>query len=147
MPGATLRGPASAPSPGRTHPPDGDPVTDHDARERDAAHGSVVPADVRFGPDGLVPAVIVDAVDREVLMLAWMNRESLERSLATGRTVFWSRSRSELWEKGATSGHVQRIVDVRTDCDEDALVISVEQTGVACHTGERTCFHRPVAEA
>lgn len=122
-------------------------MTDHDARERDGAHGSVAPADVRFGPDGLVPAVIVDVVDGEVLMLAWMNRESLERSLATGRTVFWSRSRGELWEKGATSGHVQRIVDVRTDCDEDALLISVEQTGVACHTGERTCFHRPVAEA
>jgi phosphoribosyl-ATP pyrophosphohydrolase/phosphoribosyl-AMP cyclohydrolase len=122
-------------------------VTDHDASERDGAPPSVVPASVRFGPDGLVPAVVVDAVDREVLMLAWMNRESLERSLATGRTVFWSRSRGELWEKGATSGHVQRIVDVRTDCDEDALVVTVEQTGVACHTGERTCFHRPVTEA
>lgn len=78
-------------------------------------------------------------------MLAWMNRESLERSLESGRTVFWSRSRGELWEKGATSGHVQRIVDVATDCDADALVFHVEQTGVACHTGERTCFHRPVA--
>jgi phosphoribosyl-ATP pyrophosphohydrolase/phosphoribosyl-AMP cyclohydrolase len=122
-------------------------VTDRDAPERHGAQASVVPADVRFGPDGLVPAVVVDAVDREVLMLAWMNRESLERSLATGRTVFWSRSRGELWEKGATSGNVQRIVDVRTDCDEDALVITVEQTGQACHTGERTCFHRDVVGA
>jgi len=102
---------------------------------------------VRFGPDGLVPAVVIDVVDREVLMLAWMSRESLERSLATGRTVFWSRSRGELWEKGATSGHVQRIVDLRVDCDEDALVITVEQTGPACHTGERSCFHRGLAGA
>ena len=105
----------------------------------------VGPGGLRFGSDGLIPAVVVDAEDRAVLMLAWMNREALERSLATGRTVFWSRSRQELWEKGATSGHVQRIVDIRTDCDQDALVISVEQTGVACHTGQRTCFHRDVA--
>lgn len=114
-----------------------------------ADRGSVMPSTVdpdavRFGPDGLVPAVIVDVGDRTVLMLAWMNRESLERSLVSGRTVFWSRSREELWEKGATSGHVQRIVDVTTDCDADALVITVEQTGAACHTGESSCFHRPV---
>ena len=108
---------------------------------------TVDPDAVRFGPDGLVPAVIVDAGDGTVLMLAWMNRESLERSLVSGRTVFWSRSREELWEKGATSGHVQRIVDVTIDCDEDALVITVEQTGAACHTGERSCFHRPVTSA
>ena len=107
--------------------------------------GSVVTTeDVRFGADGLIPAVVVDAGDGEVLMLAWMDREALERSLTEGRTVFWSRSRQELWEKGATSGHVQRIVDVRTDCDADALVVRVEQTGVACHTGERSCFHRPL---
>ena len=117
--------------------------TESDGRGEDEL-AAVSPDAVRFGEDGLVPAVIVDASDREVLMLAWMNRESLERSLASGRTVFWSRSRQELWEKGATSGHVQRIVDVRTDCDEDALVISVEQTGVACHTGRRSCFHRGV---
>ena len=110
------------------------------------ASGVMTPGDVRFGSDGLVPTVVVDAADREVLMLAWMNRESLERSLATGHTVFWSRSRQELWEKGATSGHVQRIIDVRTDCDQDALLITVEQTGVACHTGERSCFHNPVAD-
>lgn len=111
--------------------------------------GAVTPLDVAvdaitFGPDGLIAAVIVDVADRAVLMLAWMSRESLARSLESGRTVFWSRSRGELWEKGATSGHVQRIVDVTTDCDADALVITVEQTGVACHTGERSCFHRPV---
>lgn len=97
---------------------------------------------LRFGPDGLLPAVMVDVEGGEVLMLAWMNRASLERSLETGRTVFWSRSRAELWEKGATSGHVQRIVDIRVDCDADALVITVEQAGAACHTGERSCFHR-----
>jgi phosphoribosyl-ATP pyrophosphohydrolase/phosphoribosyl-AMP cyclohydrolase len=99
---------------------------------------------IRFGPDGLVPVVVVDQQDGAVLMLAWMNRDSLDRSLATGRTVFWSRSRQELWEKGATSGHVQRIVDIAVDCDADALLVTVEQTGVACHTGERTCFHRAV---
>jgi len=109
-----------------------------------SASESVTPADVRFGPDGLIPAVVVDAGTRDVLMLAYMNRESLERSLDTGRTVFWSRSRGELWEKGATSGHVQHIVGMRIDCDEDALVIDVEQTGAACHTGERSCFHRPL---
>ena len=105
----------------------------------------VDPDTIRFGPDGLVPAVVVDSGDGAVLMLAWMNRDALGRSLESGRTVFWSRSRGELWEKGATSGHVQRIVDIATDCDSDALVVTVEQTGVACHTGERSCFHRPVA--
>jgi phosphoribosyl-ATP pyrophosphohydrolase/phosphoribosyl-AMP cyclohydrolase len=99
---------------------------------------------VRFGPDGLVPAVVVDVADGAVLMLAWMNSASLARSLETGRTVFWSRSRQELWEKGATSGHVQRIVGIALDCDADALLVTVEQTGNACHTGERSCFHRAV---
>jgi phosphoribosyl-ATP pyrophosphohydrolase/phosphoribosyl-AMP cyclohydrolase len=102
------------------------------------------PDGVRFGADGLIPAVVVDAQDGAVLMLAWMNRDSLKRSLETGRTVFWSRSRQELWEKGATSGHVQRIVDIAVDCDADALLVTVEQTGVACHTGERSCFHRSI---
>ena len=121
-------------------------MSESEPDERPLPPGPAVTADaVRFGADGLVPAVIVDAADREVLMLAWMNRESLERSLVEGRTVFWSRSRGELWENGATSGHVQRIVEVRVDCDEDALVITVEQTGAACHTGERTCFHRSLS--
>lgn len=112
----------------------------------EVAGGADVALDgLRFGADGLLPAVIVDASDGTVLMLAWMSRASLERTMASGRTVFWSRSRGELWEKGATSGHVQRVVDVRVDCDADALVISVEQTGPACHTGERTCFHRGLA--
>lgn len=119
-----------------------DEPTAADPTGRGATLPAVALETLRFGPDGLLPAVVVDAEDGAVLMLAWMNRESLARSLASGRTVFWSRSRGELWEKGATSGHVQRIVDVRVDCDADALVLTVEQTGVACHTGERTCFHR-----
>lgn len=117
--------------------------TEHSGRGAGTPPDVVVDA-ITFGPDGLIPAVIVDVTDRAVLMLAWMSRESLVRSLESGRTVFWSRSRNALWEKGATSGHVQHIVDVTTDCDADALVITVEQTGVACHTGERSCFHRPV---
>jgi len=106
---------------------------------------TLTPADVRFGPDGLVPAIVVDAHDGSVLMLAWMNRESLALSLETGGTVFWSRSRQELWSKGATSGNVQRIIDIAVDCDADALLITVEQTGGACHTGERSCFHRAIS--
>jgi len=100
--------------------------------------------EVRFGPDGLVPAVVVDVHDGAVLMLAWMNAESLRLSLDTGGTVFWSRSRQELWSKGATSGNVQRIVGIAVDCDADALLVTVDQTGVACHTGQRSCFHRSI---
>ncbi len=105
---------------------------------------AVDPAVLRFGPDGLIPAVVRD-VAGDVLMLAYMDREALARTLADGTTVFFSRSRRELWPKGATSGHVQRVVAVATDCDADALLVTVEQTGVACHTGERSCFHRPLA--
>ncbi|MEY3072795.1 MAG: hypothetical protein RLZZ353_991 [Actinomycetota bacterium] len=104
---------------------------------------AVDPAVLRFGPDGLIPAVVRD-VAGDVLMLAYMDREALARTLADGTTVFFSRSRRELWPKGATSGHVQRVVAVATDCDADALLVTVEQTGVACHTGERSCFHRPL---
>ena len=110
----------------------------------DAVPAAVVdPAALRFGPDGLIPAVVRD-VAGDVLMLAYMDREALARTLADGTTVFFSRSRRELWPKGATSGHVQRVVAVATDCDADALLVTVEQTGVACHTGERSCFHRPL---
>jgi len=120
-------------------------VTEPDPAGGIAGASAAVDLDgIRFGVDGLLPAVVVDAQDGAVLMLAWMSRESLERSLATGRTVFWSRSRQELWEKGATSGHVQRIVDIAADCDADALLVTVEQSGVACHTGARSCFHRAV---
>jgi phosphoribosyl-ATP pyrophosphohydrolase/phosphoribosyl-AMP cyclohydrolase len=98
------------------------------------------PEDVRFDERGLVPAVVQDARTREVLTLAYMNEESLRRTLAEGETWFWSRSRSELWHKGATSGHAQRVVDVRLDCDSDALVVLVEPRGPACHTGAVSCF-------
>ncbi|GAA4719163.1 bifunctional phosphoribosyl-AMP cyclohydrolase/phosphoribosyl-ATP diphosphatase HisIE [Brevibacillus fulvus] len=95
---------------------------------------------LRFGPDGLIPAVIQDAVSKEVLTLAYMNRESLEKSLATGETWLWSRSRQELWHKGATSGNTQRITAIYYDCDGDALVVQVIPNGPACHKGTYSCF-------
>lgn len=100
--------------------------------------------DVRFDERGLVPAIIQDAASGELLMLAYMNRESLEATIATGETHFWSRSRNELWHKGATSGHVQKVVSMTLDCDGDAVLVRVGQTGVACHTGEYSCFHNPL---
>jgi phosphoribosyl-ATP pyrophosphohydrolase/phosphoribosyl-AMP cyclohydrolase len=103
------------------------------------------PEDVRFDERGLVPAVVQDARTREVLTLAYMNEESLRRTLAEGETWFWSRSRSELWHKGATSGNTQRVVEVRLDCDADALVVLVEPRGPACHTGAASCFARGAA--
>jgi phosphoribosyl-ATP pyrophosphohydrolase/phosphoribosyl-AMP cyclohydrolase len=106
------------------------------------------PEDVRFDERGLVPAVVQDARTREVLTLAYMNEESLRRTLEEGETWFWSRSRSELWHKGATSGHTQRVVEVRLDCDADAVVVLVEPRGPACHTGAVSCFARaPVGGA
>lgn len=100
------------------------------------------PEDVRFDERGLVPAVVQDARTREVLTLAYMNEESLRRTLERSETWFWSRSRSELWHKGATSGHTQRVVAVRLDCDSDALVVLVEPRGPACHTGATSCFNQ-----
>ena len=105
---------------------------------------SFKPEDVRFDERGLVPAIVQDARTREVLTLAYMNEESLRRTLAEGETWFWSRSRAELWHKGATSGHTQRVLEVRLDCDSDALVVLVEPRGPACHTGATSCFHREV---
>ncbi len=96
---------------------------------------------------GLVPAVVQDARTGEVLTLAWMNRESLARTLETGETWFWSRSRQELWHKGATSGNVQRVTGLAADCDADAVVVKVEPAGPACHTGARTCFHQGIQGA
>jgi len=96
-------------------------------------------------PTTLIPAVVQDSTTNEVLMLAYMNSESLALTLSTGKATYWSRSRNELWVKGATSGHVQKVISVALDCDGDALLIHVEQTGVACHSGERTCFHTPLA--
>ena len=99
---------------------------------------------VRFDERGLVPVVVQDARTREVLTLAYMNAESLRRTLESGETWFWSRSRAELWHKGATSGHTQRVISLRADCDQDALVALVEPNGPACHTGELTCFHHEI---
>lgn len=98
--------------------------------------------ELRFDDRGLIPAVVQDEESREVLMVAWMNRESLERTLADRRTWFFSRSRQELWPKGETSGHVQHVREVRYDCDGDTLLVFVHQVGPACHTGERSCFFR-----
>lgn len=98
---------------------------------------------IRYDEQGLVPVIIQDYLDATVLMMAWMNRESLQKTLETGQTWFWSRSRATLWPKGATSGHTQNVRSLRYDCDRDALLIGVEQVGdIACHTGERSCFHQ-----
>lgn len=98
--------------------------------------------EVRFGEDGLVPCVTQDSRSGEVLTLAWMNAESLRLTLETGEVHFFSRSRQEIWRKGETSGNTQRVVDLRLDCDEDAVLALVDPMGPACHTGERTCFFR-----
>ncbi len=98
---------------------------------------------IRYDDKGLVPAIVQDYLDGTVLMMAWMNRESLQKTLETGETWFWSRSRENLWHKGETSGHLQKVRSIRYDCDSDALLIGVEQLGdIACHTGERSCFHQ-----
>jgi len=95
-----------------------------------------------FDRDGLVAAVAQQHDTGEVLMLAWMNREAVAETLATGRACYWSRSRQSLWRKGETSGHVQRLVELRVDCDGDAVLLLVDQVGAACHTGQRSCFFR-----
>lgn len=103
---------------------------------------AVVIDDLTFDERGLIPAVVQDAENGDVLMVAWMNRESIARTIAEGRTVFWSRSRQELWPKGDTSGHVQHVQELRVDCDADVLLVRVHQEGAACHMGERSCFFR-----
>ncbi len=97
---------------------------------------------IAFDAQGLVPAVAQQFDTGEVLMLAWMNRDAVRETLATGRVCYFSRGRGALWRKGETSGQTQRLVELRLDCDGDALLLLVDQTGVACHTGRRTCFHR-----
>ena len=92
----------------------------------------------------LIPAIAQDSATGEVLMLAYMNRESLAITLESGRATYWSRSREELWEKGATSGHTQKVLSISLDCDGDALLLKVEQVGAACHTGDHTCFHTKI---
>lgn len=99
-------------------------------------------SELQFDARGLIPAIVQDATSGEVLMFAWMNAESLRLTQERGETVFWSRSRQELWHKGATSGNTQRVVELRYDCDGDVLLVRVAPAGPACHTGERSCFYR-----
>lgn len=105
---------------------------------------TTIPVDeIRYNDQGLVPAIAQDYLDGTVLMLAWMNRDSLQKTLETGEAWYWSRSREELWHKGATSGHIQKVQSIRYDCDSDALLLSIEQVGdIACHTGQQSCFHQ-----
>lgn len=107
-----------------------------------AVDGAGMPdiASLKFDERGLIPCIVQDARTREVLMMAWMNAESIRLTLQCGQTVFWSRSRRELWHKGATSGNVQQVVELRYDCDADTLLASVHPAGPACHTGETSCF-------
>lgn len=99
---------------------------------------------LKFNQEGLVPAIVQEQGTGRVLMLAWMNREAIERTIATGKTHFWSRSRKKFWMKGEESGHVQIVKDIAFDCDGDTLLVQVEQTGAACHEGYRSCFFRSV---
>ncbi len=99
-------------------------------------------SDLTYNEAGLIPCIVQDADTLEVLMMAWMNAESLRLTLERGETVFWSRSRQELWHKGSTSGNVQKLVELRYDCDADALLALVHPAGPACHTGARSCFYR-----
>ena len=106
---------------------------DDDAKRHDA---------IKWDERGLVPAIVQEAATGEVLMMAWMNADAVRLCLETGETHFWSRSRQQLWHKGETSGHFQKIKEMRIDCDGDVLLVLVEQTGAACHTGEHSCFYR-----
>ena len=101
-------------------------------------------SEIKFDSNGLVPAIVQDAEMNQVLMLAYMNEESLRLTLEKGETVFWSRSRGELWHKGETSGNIQKVIEIRVDCDADTLLILVHPAGPACHTGNQTCFYRSI---
>jgi len=102
------------------------------------------PSTLKFNEAGLIPAIAQDATSGEVLMMAWMNAQSVARTLASGEVTYWSRSRQAFWVKGAKSGHTQQLVDFSIDCDRDCLLVKVNQTGAACHTGRRTCFYTSV---
>ncbi|AFZ20471.1 phosphoribosyl-AMP cyclohydrolase [Allocoleopsis franciscana PCC 7113] len=113
------------------------------ASEPNSLHQAIPVDQIRYDERGLVPTIVQDYLDGTVLMMAWMNQESLQKTLETGETWFWSRSRSQLWHKGETSGHLQKVRSLRYDCDSDCLLVTVEQIGdIACHTGERSCFHQ-----
>ena len=104
------------------------------------------PQSLRYDDKGLIPAIAQDHVSGEVLMMAWMNAESVARTLETGKVTYWSRSRQAFWVKGESSGHVQKLVDFRVDCDSDCLLVLVDQTGPACHTNRRSCFYTAIRE-
>ncbi|KIN77224.1 phosphoribosyl-AMP cyclohydrolase [Sulfitobacter mediterraneus] len=104
------------------------------------------PTTLKFNDAGLLPVIAQDADSLEVLMLAWMNAQSIQRTLDSGNVTYWSRSRQEYWVKGATSGHHQELVDLRYDCDRDCILVLVRQTGPACHTGRRSCFFTAVRD-
>ena len=112
----------------------------------DEPHFSTLAYKIHWGDHGLIPAVVQDATTHQVLMVAWMNTEALVRTQETGEAHFWSRSRRELWHKGATSGNIMRVVEIRVDCDEDTLLLLVNPAGPACHTGEISCFYRKLDE-
>ena len=99
----------------------------------------------KFNADGLIAAIAQDAETHQVLMLAWMNADALQATLDTGQATYWSRSRQSLWRKGETSGHTQEVVNIQIDCDQDAVLLKVRQSGGACHTGRRSCFYRSVS--
>jgi phosphoribosyl-ATP pyrophosphohydrolase/phosphoribosyl-AMP cyclohydrolase len=101
--------------------------------------------DLKLNSDGMIPVVTQDYENNEVLMVAYMNQEALEKTLETGMMTYWSRSRNELWTKGLTSGHIQYVKELKIDCDNDTILAKVEQVGAACHTGNRTCFYRDLA--
>jgi len=103
-------------------------------------------SEIKYDANGLVPAIVQDAETKEVLMMAYMNAEALRMTMETGETVFWSRSRMELWHKGATSGNIQKVVEIKVDCDADTLLVLVNPAGPACHTGERSCFYRELGK-
>ena len=104
------------------------------------------PASLKYDANGLIPAIAQDHISHEVLMMAWMNAEAVARTLKTGRVTYWSRSRQAFWIKGESSGHVQKLVELRVDCDRDCLLVLVDQTGPACHTNRRSCFYTAIRD-
>ena len=102
--------------------------------------------EIKWSDDGLVPVIAQESVSGDILMFAWMNRESLEMTAKIGEAVYWSRSRGKLWHKGESSGHTQKVLDIRLDCDNDVLLIKVEQQGMACHTGRHSCFYQQLQD-
>jgi len=117
-----------------------------DYPQKAEAGAAAVPAGIKFNADGLVPAIAQQFDSGEVLMMAWMNADSIAETLATGRVCYWSRSRGKLWRKGESSGQVQTLKDFRWDCDGDTLLLLVDQIGVACHTGRRNCFYNALRD-